>query len=900
MWFGTDNGLARFDGRRIQTIQIGDANVDRILALEIAPTEELWIGTSSGAFVFSDDRFHPIANTENTGITAIIFGTSVFLGTNDGSVLRVVNTAAERVFTKPISLTDGTVTPITSLLETSGQILVGTAGRGVLIIQDGDAKPLAMAPSPASVNSLARSDTQQLWLGADATKAVSGIYLTDIDGGKAVRIAAPTATVLALETNESGLWVGTERYGLFQVVAGKLKKSYTFENTSGGLRSDTIFTLFTDREGVLWIGTNRGASRFDAYAPLQQTVSAIPNSNFIRTLSHYGEGRTKFAGSNRGLFEFNGEEWNRVAALGDRTIYAIGWMSSDPESPVVGTPDGMFDVHGKLLLPGDVRAINIFKGKVYAAVYGKGVIDVTGRSRLVFSHEAVTSMGGNVGNMWIGTAGNGLFSYDGTSVKPEASADVLKSGTIWSVSEALDNNGVWIGGQHGVFSFEDGKIEEIFAAEDVRDLWSTPELAAGQASVEASVSKIEHVWAATTSRGVLHARKDDRFGWLVSSISFEQGLPSEKSFAILPTKEGLFIGTNRGVVTVRNRHGVEPKLIATRILSQRVHDLSELKASIPLEYPQNSLLVEVAGQSSRTFPEEFQYAFVLRNSKGGEIARQLSNDSQYAPSDLLPGDYVIEAIAFNRDLLASEPLTVTFSVAKAPFPWTATALGVLLAIAVIALVWAIIERRRIVLRNRELAIARFDLAHEAERERSRIARDLHDQTLADLRDLIMKSDRELPPGTGFRRDIESISTEVRRICEDLSPSVLENVGLIASLEFLLSHTVPEHKFDRGTSTDDDVDLPINVQLQIYRIVQEVLTNIKQHAGASLVEMAISTDGSGSFQMTILNDGTPLTPPEGKLRGGRGIAGIRTRAAFIHATPQWDTSPDGRARFRLSL
>ena len=261
---------------------------------------------------------------------------------------------------------------------------------------------------------------------------------------------------------------------------------------------------------------------------------------------------------------------------------------------------------------------------------------------------------------------------------------------------------------------------------------------------------------------------------------------------------------------------------------------------------------------------------------------------------------MIEAIAFNRDLLASEPLKVTFSVAKAPFPWTATALGVLLAIAVIALIWAIVERRRIVLRNRELAAARFDLAHEAERERSRIARDLHDQTLADLRDLIMKSDRELPPGTGFRQDIESISTEVRRICEDLSPSVLENVGLIASLEFLLSHTVPEHKFDRGSSTDDDVDLPMNVQLQIYRIAQEVLTNIKQHAGATLVEMNISTNGAGSFQMTILNDGSAFTPPEGRLKGGRGIAGIRTRAAFIHALPRWDTSPDGRARFRLSL
>jgi hypothetical protein len=66
----------------------------------------------------------------------------------------------------------------------------------------------------------------------------------------------------------------------------------------------------------------------------------------------------------------------------------------------------------------------------------------------------------------------------------------------------------------------------------------------------------------------------------------------------------LLIATNRGVVTYRPGT-IGPKLIPVRILSQRVHELSEAKSSIPLEYPQNSLLVEVAGQSSRTFPKSF-------------------------------------------------------------------------------------------------------------------------------------------------------------------------------------------------------------------------------------------------------------------------------------------------------
>jgi signal transduction histidine kinase len=359
------------------------------------------------------------------------------------------------------------------------------------------------------------------------------------------------------------------------------------------------------------------------------------------------------------------------------------------------------------------------------------------------------------------------------------------------------------------------------------------------------------------------------------------------------------IATNRGVVKYKAA-SVPPKLVATRVLSQRMHDLAELGSKIDLDYPQNSLLIEVAGQSSRTFPEEFQYAFSLRNARGETIDSRLSPDAQYAPSDLKPGDYTIETVAFNRDLLPSDPLVVRFSVAKAPFPWTATALAVLLAIAVVALIWAVVERRRIVLRSRELAAARLDLAHEAERERSRIARDLHDQTLADLRDLMMKSDKTLPPGTGFRDDIEAISTEIRRICEDLSPSVLENVGFIASLEFLLGHTVENYRFDAQGVDDEQIKFPVNVQLQIYRIAQEVLTNIKRHGEANLVEMALDVPTPGAFELTIVNDGRPFTPPEHAGRRGRGIAGIRSRAALIRASVEWDQTATGHPRFRLTL
>lgn len=893
MWFGTDNGLARFDGRRIQNFSLGGPDANSISAVKTAPTGELWVGTRAGAFVYFENRFRPVEGTQDLGITAILPGSEVFLGTDTGLVLRARRNesgapTAEKVFPDGVRADDDNPLGITSLAENEGQLLAGTSGRGVFVVKENGLSELPTAPRPIFVNSLAGSETGKLWLGTDAAKGLSGIYMVD-GGPRAERAAAPTAKVLALEANDSGLWAGTERYGLFHIAESRLTKTYTFENTSGGLRSNTIFTLFTDREGVIWIGTNRGVSRFDRLGPFQQTVSDIPNSNFIRTLWQSGDGRALFAGSNRGLFYFNDKTWQPVNGLEGAVVYAIG---QNTDSVLVGTSSGafaltgnagrLFSAKGSLLIRGDTRSIEVFQNRTYAAVFNRGVIDITsGNQSVVFSEQTASSLLAAADKLWIGTSGKGLFSFDGRNVKVEASPEILKTGAIWRIFGGSDQS-IWIAGEHGVFRMRDGQPEKIIDAEDVRDVFADR----------------EHVWAATATRGLLHARRDEQFGWLVSSVGFEQGLPSEKAFSILPVSDGLLIATNRGVVTYKPGT-IAPKLIATRIMSQRMHDPRELRSTIELEYPQNSLLVEVAGQSSRTFPEEFQYAFLLKNARGEILDSRVSNEPQYAPAELQPGIYAIETRAFDRDLLSSEPLAISFSIAPAPFPWTATALGVLLVMALIALVWAIVERRQIAQRNRELAAARFDLANEAERERRRIARDLHDQTLADLRNLMMKSDRVPLASREFRDEIESVSTEVRRICEDLSPSVLENVGLVAALEFLLGRTIENYKFIAADGVEERIKFPLNIQLQIYRIAQEVLTNIKHHSNAELVEMAVETPEHGQFSLIVRDNGKAFQP-NGSSGNGRGIPNIKSRANLINAKIAWKERRDGGNIFSLSM
>jgi signal transduction histidine kinase len=398
-------------------------------------------------------------------------------------------------------------------------------------------------------------------------------------------------------------------------------------------------------------------------------------------------------------------------------------------------------------------------------------------------------------------------------------------------------------------------------------------------------------------------------------------------FAVLPQQDAqgndrLLIGTSRGVARYEPGR-TTPTLYATRVISKRVHSPAELATGLSLEYPQNSLLFEVAAISSRTFPEQFQYAFTLLDSKNAVIKQKLSRESQFAIEGLSPGKYRVTARAFSKDLVASEPLSFELSIARAPFPWTSTALAILLALALLALLWAIMERRRIVRTSaalveahNELADARLNLANEAERERRRIARDLHDQTLADLRHLLLLSDQlpangdasggqQLDPAL-LRTEIESISHEVRRICEDLSPSVLQNVGFAAALEFALSHAVQdapankrfEYEFVCDESLEEHAQLPPNVQMQIYRMVQEAVSNILRHAGATQVKMTVAASPGGDFLLQLNDNGGDFDPGKQKNLAGRGLANMRARASLIDAEISWEKSPQGGTVFTL--
>lgn len=934
MWFATEAGLARFDGRRTQAVNDPALPTGRVLSLETDQDGALWIGTESGAARFLNGSFETIGQTIGQSVSAIIAPEPkrVVLATEQGQIFecriaQAYGINVQPLFAEPLQSADqdrpGPLA-ITSLSVANNKLYAGTQSRGVLLIENGAAQSVSMRPIAYFVNAISTDADGKLWAGARARKEEPGALKEDSKSTLA-RYDAPTGPVMTIRAIEKEVWIGTDGRGVFRVGGNKVQR-FTFDGTAGGLRSDHVYSIFPDREGVIWFGTDRGVCRFDPQSPRSESVGDNAASNFVRTL-HLTSNGILLSGTNRGLFLYNqtAESWRPIGNLARSIIYSI--VQDKRGRLLVGSASGLFVSDrpvgydsgedstftrleagsGEADGLGSVRSIVDWRGTTYFASFDRGVERYeNGSTQFVWPSDSgeqrkvVSLLADGDSRLLIGTATEGVFAFDGTQGVSDPAFAKLKGLAVRAMERTSDGT-LWFATNRGLSICKQGSECVVIAGRlDVRSV-----------TANRNSDRIE-VWCATGG-GLLKVRLDESFGPIISQLDVEQGLPSQNVFAVVPQRqeggsELLLIGTNRGLARYQPGQA-EPHLSVTRVVSKRVHAPAELRAGLALEYPQNSLLVDVTAVSSRTFPEQFQYAFALADSSNQIVKQKLSRESQFAMEGLKPGQYTVTARGFTKDLIASPPLSFTFTVAKAPFPWTSTALAILLGLALMTLAWAIMERRRIaatsaalVDANRELADARLNLANEAERERRRIARDLHDQTLADLRHLALLTDQMKSNGGGgekqtqtsaLRTEIESISQEVRRICEDLSPSVLQNVGFAAALEFALAHAVqdapPTKRFVYNFHCDEAIEersgLSPNVQMQIYRIVQEAVNNIWRHAEATEVRMSVTAPAEGDFVLQLEDNGRPFDTNHNNVEG-RGLANMRARAGLIDAQISW--------------
>jgi two-component system, NarL family, sensor histidine kinase UhpB len=181
-----------------------------------------------------------------------------------------------------------------------------------------------------------------------------------------------------------------------------------------------------------------------------------------------------------------------------------------------------------------------------------------------------------------------------------------------------------------------------------------------------------------------------------------------------------------------------------------------------------------------------------------------------------------------------------------------------------------------------------------EDERRRIALELHDEigqsltvVLLALKQLSEQAPVSLRPGLlEVQQHARTSLDDVKRIAQRLRPDMLEELGLTAALK-ALAHDF-EELIQIPVSTSLAPGLPETseeVEVVIYRIAQEGLTNIARHAHAEQVRLSLAATAEGGLRLTIRDDGTGTRSPE-----GGGIRGMRERALLVHADLQIDSRP----------
>jgi len=191
-----------------------------------------------------------------------------------------------------------------------------------------------------------------------------------------------------------------------------------------------------------------------------------------------------------------------------------------------------------------------------------------------------------------------------------------------------------------------------------------------------------------------------------------------------------------------------------------------------------------------------------------------------------------------------------------------------------------------------------------EDERKRIARELHDETAQALTALLIRlkilekarTEAEMRDQLDELRELTAVTLEaVRKLAVELRPTTLDDLGLLAALEaytdsYRSRMTVPV-TFNAHGFEDRDRRLPPQLELVLYRVVQEALTNVAKHANAHAIHVELSR---GPFEVvaTVVDDGDGFNVEEmmRSRESGLGLFGMQERLALVRGQLVIDSAP----------
>jgi signal transduction histidine kinase/ligand-binding sensor domain-containing protein len=897
LWLGTDEGLAQFDGYDFVVFnkENGALPSNSVGALWAARDGGLWIGTSGGLTFYHDRKF--------------------------------------TTYTRKDGLADIFISSITE--DQSGAVWMAA---GIFVSRFQNGKFTNYSPG----ENLPIESPRAVYLGRDGALYVAGFAgVARREGNRFVSVIGPAEVGGDIVTNltqdhRGNLWVAGPFGLLMRTPAGKLRRF----QTTDGLPDNFVRSLWEDRDGNVWAGTNGGLARLENGRFVSNPVATASERDWVRCIYEDTEGNL-WVGMNSGLNRFRDDiftmygEAEGLPSDEPTTVYQdrrgriwIGFHDrglvelGNGKPRVYTTRDGLpsneifsirEDHDGDLLI-----ATREGPSRMHDGRFIKQVIDDPLNRRLSFDF-----LEDRAGRFWAALPAGLSELQDGKARNVIPGGPLLndafvilcetRDGSLWAGSYA---QGLWLlkDGQSKLYTVTDGlSSNEIRSLVDDRDgtLWIGTfggglnalrnghffSIAAKEGLLSDNISHVEDdghgsLWLSTT-RGICRVRKQNLNDYIAGKIKsvipvnygVADGLRSAQCAPGYPTSRGgtqtadgrLWFPTSRGLA-VFDPNEKTPEVDATVVhLLDVLLDGRSIATNKPAVLPPGDGRVQFRYTGiNLSTPERVRYSYRLEPLDRDWVNSVSRRVTNY--NSLPHGHYRFVV----RAGLPGGPFSETsFSFVLQPHFYETAWFRYLCAALAAAAIWGLFR-----LRVRQIR-ERYDLVLD---ERARLAREIHDTLAQGFVGISSQLDAVALTLNGHlesarkhldlaRKMARHSLTEARRSVMDLRASALEGQDLPAAL------SEAARQWTAGSPVKVHVDvegssrkLPEEMEQHLLRIAQEAVTNTVKHAHAKEVWIRLNMD-NGKLRMRVADDGEGFeqTDAFSDVGGHFGLLGMRERA-----------------------
>lgn len=929
LWFTTLSGLVRFDGMRFQLMgkrELTGLPSPWVFPVFAASDRSLWLGLDQGGMARWDRhrpvqpvlpvQARPTSASWSTSFAEDVAGGVWFGSGHEAKVFRS-NDGVLTSFATAEGVPSGTRV---SVCSSAGGAVWCCTDAGIARF-DGKTFATVEAAGPGKKR-IARRASGGVW-------AISGaeLHAFSDDGTKSLvaDLEVPLAGTYVnqiLEDRDGNLWIGTSSSGLFRFRDGSLAKIAT--------SLAHISALAEDDEGTLWVGTWGGGlnrltqRRFFMHQPHPESEELG-----LASICADAEGRI-WTVDERGV--------PAMKHSGPGTSFEIpaGWQPQDQARVVrsdasgevwIGTTGGLIRWNGGTFsrepLHADVLALERDgEGGLWIATAQQGVVHrgSNGFDPLPtdFGATYVSSLARDAaGRIWCGTRDGRVFLSDKGRFTQVELPDSERDWIVRFIHPEGDS--VWLGTLlGGLYCWRDGVATRLppdptLPLAEIRSLFIQP---AGNGKIQVP-SPDDEFWFGTaqglfsTSRREIERRlRNEEPEIAAKRHGFNEGLPNLE-FAIggangvAKTPDGhLWFATNRGALEVRPA-SLRPREAQRRVIIEEArldNKSAHRDGAGGLELPPKPGLLRIRYTLPELVsPEQVRFRYRLADGHDGDW-NIVGADREAAFVGLAPGKYHLEVAA----AVGSGPWlsgTASMGFAVRPAWWQTLYFKIAVFLALVAAVWSIVMLKA------RAKIRRLKQQRAVERERTRIARDMHDEVGANLTNIASTSRLALlddPAATGGH--LEEIARTARETVDALdeivwavNPRYDSLAGTIEYLGKLALRFLSSSGLKCEVDLPDEVpDLPLSADARHHLLlaVKEALHNAVKHSGGTKVRLIVSIDGE-ELKVVVEDDGAGF-PPDPVRAGSNGLMNLRERMAAIGGGIEFETSLPNGARVELRL